>query len=142
MRIVLDANVYVSSLLTQHGNAKKIIDLFEEKKFELLVSEPILEELKRVLGYPHIAKIHKKNAQDIEEYIESLRESSNVVNPQKRLQVSADESDNRYIECALEGKADILVTGDKKHLLPIKEYQGIHILSPAVFLLIIQVEET
>ena len=142
MRIVLDANVYVSSLLTQHGNAKKIIDLFGEKEFELFVSEPILEEVKRVLGYPHITKIHKKNAQDIEEYIETLRESSNVVSPQKRLQVSSDESDNRYIECALEGKADILVTGDKKHLLPIKRYQGIQILSPASFLILIQMGET
>jgi len=54
--------------------------------------------------------------------------------PQRELQVSPDDSDNRYIECAVAGQADILVTGDKKHLLPIGEYEGVQILSPAGFL--------
>ena len=142
MRIVLDANVYVSSLLTRHGNAKTIIDLFDETDFELLVSEPILEEIARVLGYPHIAKLHQRSAQDIDDYIKSLRVIATFVAPRERLQIASDESDNRYIECAVEGRADFLVTGDKKHLLPLKEYQDVQILSPAAFLALLQLDNT
>ncbi|NJN82369.1 MAG: putative toxin-antitoxin system toxin component, PIN family [Caldilineaceae bacterium] len=139
MRVVLDANIYVSALLLQRGNAKEIMDLFEKKRIELLVSEPILEEVGRVLGYPHIARIHKQKAQQIEEYLASLKENADVIQPATTLHVSADEPDNRYIECAVEGNADVLVTGDKRHLLPIREYHGIQILSPAAFLLFMQV---
>lgn len=138
MRVVLDANVYVSSLLTQSGNAKQIMDVLEEGSFELIISEPILDEISRVLSYPHLIEMHKKSAQDIGNYVELLKQNSILVDPQERLNVSIDESDNRYIECAVEGEADVLVTGDKKHLLPIKEYQGVQIISPAIFLALIQ----
>lgn len=141
MRVVLDANVFVSSLLTQSGNAKQIIDILEDDPFELIISEPILDELRRVLSYPHLVKIHKKDAQDIDDYIELLRQNSILVDPQEKLDVSTDESDNRYIECAVEGNADVLVTGDKKHLLPIKDYRDVQIISPAVFLALIQMDE-
>ena len=50
MRVVLDADVYVSALLTQQGNARKIMDLVEEEKLNLLISEPVLVEVERVLG--------------------------------------------------------------------------------------------
>lgn len=141
MRVVLDANVYVSSLLTQSGNAKQIIDMLEDASFELIISEPILDEIRRVLSYPHLVKVHKKNVQDIEEYVDLLRQNSILVDPQEKLDVSTDESDNRYIECAVEGEADVLVTGDKKHLLPIKDYRGVQIISPAIFLALIQMGE-
>ena len=140
MRIVLDANVYVSSLLTRHGNAKKIIDLFDKTDFELLVSEPILEEVERVLGYPHIAKLHRRSTLDIERYIKYLRNIATLVTPSERLQIASDECDNRYVECALEGRADFLVTGDKKHLLPLKEHRGTQILPPAAFLILLELD--
>lgn len=54
--------------------------------------------------------------------------------PTETLTVSSDESDNRSIECAIAGNASYVVTGDKKHLLPIGEYKGVQILSPASFL--------
>ena len=133
MRAVLDANVYVSALLTQGGNAKQIIDMLEDGAFELAISEPILDEIRRVLSYPHLVKTHRKSDQDVEDYVELLRQNAILIAPQVRLDVSVDESDNRYIECAVEGAADVLVTGDKKHLLPIKAYQGVQIISPAVF---------
>ena len=140
MRVVLDANVYVSSLLTQRGNAKQIMDLFEAGEFDLIVSEPILAEVERVLGYSHIAKIHRKGEDEIKAYVEHLQETAELVAPTITLDASPDETDNRYIECAVEGKADYLVTGDKKHLLPLNEYEGVHILSPASFLAILKLE--
>ena len=64
------------------------------------------------------------------------------VSPKKRRDccrsVSQGESDNRYIECAVAGGADYLVTGDKVHLIPIGEYEGIKFVSPATFLALLQ----
>ena len=140
MRIVLDANVYVSALLTQRGNAARILELFREETFDLLVSEPILAEIGRVLAYPHIAKIHGKSSAEIDRFVEQLRSTAEVVAPTRTLTVSPDETDNRYLECAVAGRADFLVTGDKRHLLPLGEIAGVQILSPAGFLAVLNLE--
>ena len=73
-------------------------------------------------------------------YVGYLQETTELVAPTITLDASPDETDNRYIECAVEGKADYLVTGDKKHLLPLNEYEGVQILSPASFLAILKLE--
>lgn len=141
MRVVLDANVYVSALLTQQGNARKIMDLVEEEKLNLLISEPVLVEVERVLKYPRVVRIHRKSSAEIMAFIEHLRDVTELVIPDVRLSVSSDDADNRYLECAVVGKAGYLITGDKKHLLPIGEYAGVQILSPAGFLAMLRLEQ-
>ena len=67
-----------------------------------------------------------------------IREISTLTAPTKRLTVVKEkERDNRVLECATEGKAQHIVTGDTKHLQPLKEHRGIKILSPAEFLEVI-----
>jgi uncharacterized protein len=140
MKIVLDANVFVSALLTQRGNAKQILDYWQGNKFELLTSPDILDEWGRVLRYPHLVQIHRKSEADIQRLLKLVRKQATLIEPTEKLMVSNDESDNRYIECAVTGDADFLVTGDKKHLLPIAEYHGIKIISPATFLTLFQLD--
>jgi predicted nucleic acid-binding protein len=48
--------------------------------------------------------------------------------------IKENDDDNRILECAIEGRVQYLISGDRKHLLPLKEYQGAKILSPAEFL--------
>ena len=134
MKAVLDANVFVSALINTRGTPKQIIDLWREEAFELLISKAILDEIGRVLRYPKIAALHKLTETELQTFLALLGEEGLVVAPTETLHVSPDESDNRYIECAAAGGAEYLVTGDKLHLLPIGEYQGIQIVSPAVFL--------
>ncbi len=55
-----------------------------------------------------------------------------MASPTERLSVIPDETDNRYGECAVEGEADVIVSGDR-HLLTVGEYQGIQVLTPAAF---------
>jgi putative PIN family toxin of toxin-antitoxin system len=138
MKVVLDANVYVSALLSKRGVPKQIIDLWREEAFELLISKEILEEVARVLRYPRVAEFHKLSEKEQEEFLALLRDETKLIQPKRRLSVSPDETDNRYLECAVEGSAEVLVTGDKRHLLPIKEYQGIAVISPAAFLMLLQ----
>jgi uncharacterized protein len=140
MKAVLDANVFVSALINTRGTPKQIIDLWREEAFELLVSETILAEIGRVLRYPKIVALHQLTEPELQEFMTLLREESRVVEPTDRLHVSPDEPDNRYIECAAAGAAEYLVTGDKMHLLPIGEYQGTQIVSPATFLAVLQLD--
>ena len=67
--------------------------------------------------------------------VKELGDTATVVKPRRYLRViESAKSDNRVLECALEVKADYIVTGDRKHLLPLKEFQGIRILTAASFL--------
>jgi predicted nucleic acid-binding protein len=74
---------------------------------------------------------------------ESIMESvSDFVEIQQSLSIiTGRDSDNRVLECAVEGKADYIVTGDKKHLLPHGTFQGIQIVSPRDFLTVINVSD-
>ena len=140
MKVVIDANVVVSALISQRDAPKLIIDRWREEAFELVVSESILSEIERVLHYPKIAALHRLNESELQEFLTLLRDESHLVAPRDKLNVSPDETDNRYLECALTGEAEYIVTGDKQHLLPIAEYSGIRIVSPATFLTLLQVD--
>lgn len=141
LKVVLDANVYVSAILSKIGNPQEILQQWRTGTFEIIVSQDTLTELSRVLKYPKIAELHGWTEGEIEEFIKLLSEEAVFVTPQIKLDVvKADESDNRYLECAVAGQASYLITGDKRHLLPLKEYQGIRIVSPATFIAVLALE--
>jgi uncharacterized protein len=115
MRVVLDSNVFLSALLLGR-NCEEILELARARVIEVLVSEEILSELERVLR-----KKFRWTESDIREFSDELREIGTLV-------------DAKILACAVAGKADVIVTGDKKHLLPKKKFRGIPILSPVDFL--------
>lgn len=130
IRIVADTNVLVSHFLLPHQNPSKILNLAQEGRLTLMTSEFILQELERVL--------HAKIGFSREEALSarrSIQAVSETVRPHHAVDaVKADESDNRILECAVSGKAHFIVTGDKKHLLPLGEFKGIALVSPLEFL--------
>ena len=129
-RVVLDTNVLVSHLLFPGGNPSKILDLAAAGKMTLVLSEDILREMEGVLRAKFGFDPGRAAAAE-----GSLRAVSEVVRPRHWVEaVRNDESDNRILECALSGKAQVIVTGDKKHLLPLKEFRGVQILSPSEFI--------
>jgi hypothetical protein len=137
MRVVLDANIYVSALINTNGNPSRIILAWERGEFDVLISEAILDEIGRVLRYPRIVKRHRQEENSIQRFLRLLENEALLVEPDQALNViKVDESDNRYLECALEGKAQYVVSGDN-HLLDIGEYRGILILAPVVFVAIL-----
>lgn len=134
MRVVVDANVLVSALLSPQGIPSQLFQLWELRLFDILVSAESLEELARVLHYPKIRKrLHVSDAA-LDDYVRLLGEKTIRVEPQERVQaVTDDASDNVYLEIALAGAAHCVVTGDR-HLLQLEQYQGIFILTPTAFL--------
>jgi predicted nucleic acid-binding protein len=68
-------------------------------------------------------------------WAEALTESANLFFPTERARgETPDPGDEKVLECALAADAEKIVTGDKKHLLPLRSFRGIAIVSPAAFL--------
>jgi putative PIN family toxin of toxin-antitoxin system len=129
IKAVADTNVYISAILFG-GKSEKIRKLAREGKAEILISEFILAEIAGVLK-------RKFNWLDwqISEVIKDTMAITTLITPAVTLSViKEDEPDNRVLECAVEGQASYIVSGDEHHLQPLKEYEGITILSPMQFL--------
>lgn len=123
MRVVFDTNVLVSALVFPGGQGEAALRRIIEETDQLVLSRPILNELLEVLG--------RKFARDTEELAHVavfLSELTVVVAPKRRLRVVKDEPDNRILECAVAGRAEVIVTGDKA-LLALKLYKKIRILT-------------
>ena len=128
MRVVLDTNVLISALLFD-GIPERIFLAGLRREIQLLTSISLLEELGRVLKGKF-----KIDANSVAHTIELVKSVAEVVEVESRIRVILHpDGDNRVLECASDGKADIIVTGDTKHILPLSKYKGTRILSPAEF---------
>lgn len=119
MRVVLDTNVLVSAILFT-GISSELVSLWQRSAITVLISRVILEKYLHVFSYP---KFHLSAAEIKGLIEEELLPYVEVVNPRRRLRV----------ECAVAGKARIIISGDKD-LLSIGRYRQIRIQSPAQFL--------
>lgn len=129
MKVVLDTNVFISGIHWT-GSSEKILRAWMEDKFESVSSLPIIEEIVRVLMNFKIPL----DADDISWWESLILEKSLVVVPTEEVDiVKNDPDDNKFIEAALEAQAEYIVSQDK-HLLSIKEYNGIKIVHPEEFL--------
>jgi putative PIN family toxin of toxin-antitoxin system len=126
-RVVLDTNVYISAL-RYGGKPKLVLDLAIEGKLHLLVSTPLKLELERVLRDKFSYSSHEVAATAA-----FLWRNAEAILPRHRLDLCPDEPDNRVLECALEGRAAFIVTGDR-HLLNLPPIEGLTILPPDAFL--------
>lgn len=129
MRVVADTNVLVSALLFG-GKPSRIVELAKDGLIELFVSPFILAEfenkLKSKFGYSAPA------AQEARADIEVIAQ---VIEPKITIRaIKRKDSDNRILECAVEAKAQALVTGNMRDIRPLGSFQGAAILTPAEFL--------
>lgn len=133
MRVVLDANVFVSSLIAGRGFPARIVGWWLAGEFDVLMTPPLLDELSRVVGYERIRRKYAGVRERGPAFVELIAKQALLIEAEARLGVvAADETDNRLIECALAGGAAAIVTGDA-HLLALGEYRGIAVLTPAAF---------
>jgi putative PIN family toxin of toxin-antitoxin system len=138
MQVILDANVLISAVISSRGAPAQILRLWEEERFDLVVSQPILEELERVIHYPRIQQRYDLPEDDVARFLQLIRSGAIVVEPNVEIAaIERDPSDNRYLECAIEAGASYIVSGDQ-HLLELGEFRGIVILPPAAFLAVLR----
>ena len=127
-RVVLDTNIYISALLFG-GLPGSLLDLALLPAFTLVISSPILEELEEKL----LVKF-KLSAGDCVVIRAKLLRAAELVKPNLILGVIGDDpDDNRVLECAVASRAHFIVSGDR-HLLTLKSYAGIPILTVRQFL--------
>ncbi len=128
-KIVLDTNILVSALGWE-GNPRKILDKVKEGEVEALTSLQQMAELSRVLDYPRLGFSEEQK----EKIKSTLSTFFTFVNPKEKLFViKEDPDDNIILECAKEGNADMIISGDED-LINLKEFKGIAIKTPAQYL--------
>ncbi len=133
-RAVLDANVLVSAILSPKGMPAKVLTAWRTEAFHLVLSEATLDEIDRVLRYPRIVRRHRWSDERLQNLIDDLARLAIMTPGAVHFKVIAeDPPDDRYLECAIEGEAEYIVSGDQ-HLLELGEYQGIRIVTPQAFL--------
>lgn len=135
LRAVLDANIIISALIQPKGASGQILtSLLEASAFELIISPAILTELRRSLSYPKVRRYIKASDEDLDLWVASIELIAQPVDGTMRIHaVAEDPDDDKYIEAAVEGLAQFVVTGDK-HLLSLKSFENIRIVTPRVFL--------
>ncbi len=136
MRVVLDTNVFISGIHWT-GASGKIINAWIDDRFELISSEEILQELaKTLLNFKR-----PLSQEDILHWISLIAAKAIIVIPTIDFNaVKADPDDNKFVNVAVEGNADYIVSQDRD-LLDIKEFQSINIVHPEDFLKILSYGE-
>lgn len=129
MRVVFDTNIIISGLLYP-GKQRTLLGYVIDHTLELVISHPIIEEVHDVINRDKFKVQRELSVITVAELIDLGK----LVHPRKKLNVvKSDPDDNRIIECAVEGKAQYIITGDSD-LLNLKEYHGIEILDSTAFL--------
>lgn len=128
MRAVFDTNIFVSAIVFPGGKAEEAVIKTAQGNVELVISKSIIRETLDVL-----VRKFDRTPEELARVAVFLSELGGVVTPRARLNVLDDEPDNRILECAVAGRADVIVTGDRK-MLDLGSYEGIQIMTLREFL--------
>ena len=134
LRVVLDAHVFVSAYIRPEGPPGQIIERFvRDGAFEVVLTEPIVEEVLHSLAYPKVQKTARSKT-DPELWFEDIVVLSQLVAGDVEVaSVYSDPDDDKYVAAAIAGRAAFVVTGDPD-LLTLGEHEGIRIITPRAFL--------
>lgn len=137
IKIVPDANVIISGMISPTGAPRKIINLAYAKKIILYGSEETYKEFCRIIKKERFDKYLKKQYFSSDKIILDYRSFMNMINPfdvlKDEIIVVRDQVDDEYFKVAIASNSQIIISRDKD-LLEIKKYSDINILSPGKFL--------
>lgn len=123
MKVVFDTNIFISAFVFQGGQAEKALLRLIEGENQLIISKPIIDEFLGVL-----ARKFSRDSEELARLAIFLTEIGQIVYPKRKINVLNDDPDNRILECAIEGRADIIVTGDQA-MLKLGKYRGLRIIT-------------
>jgi uncharacterized protein len=129
-RVVIDTNIYVSRLIREQSIPGQAVGR-AWREAVTLTSTAILEELQTVLRRPKFARYIQP--EKIDPYIEKVGTFGLVLVNSPRIRACRDPRDDKFLEVAVHGRADVIVTGDRD-LLDLNPFHGIKILAPAEYL--------
>jgi putative PIN family toxin of toxin-antitoxin system len=127
VRVVIDTNVLISAVFWS-GKPKQLLQEVRLGHFTFLTSHTLLRELREILTRSD--KPFRLSGEEADRIVGMLGSLAELVSTTSRITVCADEPDNRVLECAVDGGADLIVTGDRE-LLKLRSFQGVKITGVA-----------
>jgi putative PIN family toxin of toxin-antitoxin system len=123
MKVVFDTNIFISALIIPGSQAEKAILKIIQGDDILLISKEIINEVLSVLSSKF-----SRDREELSHVAIVLSELGEFISPVKQVKILRDEPDNRILECALSGYADVIVTGDKD-MLKLETYKKVRIIT-------------
>lgn len=134
MKVVFDTNIFVSAFILPGSRGEQAFLSAHRRKVELYLSIPIFTETARILRTKF-----DQSERDVTAALKMMGRAATIVRPSRSIAILDDGPDNRILECAVTAQADLIVTGDH-HLLKLKEFESIPIVSLVDFLRMISLE--
>ncbi|BBC24580.1 PilT domain-containing protein [Pseudanabaena sp. ABRG5-3] len=131
LRVVLDTNVLISSLLLKNSPPFRVVELIFSRSI-LLRSESTLSELQEVLGRKKFNKYLTLEERQV--FLSKFLARSELVEIRQEINVCRDPKDNKFLELAVNGNASLIITGDDD-LLVLNPFRDIQIFTPQDFLI-------
>jgi putative PIN family toxin of toxin-antitoxin system len=133
MRAVIDTNIIIRAVIKPKGTVGPVLERLRNGEFTAIYTEPILDELLAKLALPRIRKKYQIGDDQVDGLVGLLALRGEIVNPSRSVRACRDPDDDMFIEAALEGKAEWVVTGDQD-LLTLEKFEGIRFVTPRTFL--------
>ena len=134
LRAVVDTNLFISGIFGKESLSAKLQDFWIQQDFELVTSQGILKEVSRVLQYPRVKEKFRPNEETIRRFFRlAFRKAVITRDLYKVDRITDDPADNMFLACALEAKADYIVSRDP-HLRNLKHFHGIKITGVKEFI--------
>ena len=134
IKAVIDTNLFVSGLFSKKSVSARLQASWVNLDFNLVTSIDIIKEVNRVMHYPRIQERFKPNEEKIKHFFRLIfRKAIITKDLYKTDKITDDPTDNKFLACALEGKADYIISRDP-HLRNLKHYHGIQIVDATLFL--------
>jgi len=131
LKVVLDTNIIVSALIAKEGASAIIFEKILLEKIENYTCKEIIEELKEVFSRKEITKRTDSKTRIF--ILENYLKNSIKISKKTEIKLAEHESDNKFIEIAVDSDSDYIISGDQ-HLLKLKKFMEIKIVKPKEFL--------
>ena len=133
LKAVVDTNLFVSGLFGKDSVSARLQNFWVNQDFLLVTSLDIIKEVNRVFHYPRIQERFQPKEESLKKFFHLVFRNAIITKDKyKTERITDDPTDNKFLACALEGKADFIVSRDP-HLRNLKHYQGIQIVDASTF---------
>jgi hypothetical protein len=128
VRIVLDTNIIVAGLLSAKGPPGQLLSAWlDDEAFVLVTSQAQLAEINRVVTYEHLRP--RISPESVADLLDNIDVTAVVLNALPKIERSPDPDDNLILATAIAGNANLIVSGDKAHVLALGQVEGISIIT-------------
>ena len=133
MRVVVDTNVLVSAVIRPQGRVGSVMQRLRRREYTLLISRATLDELVEVLARPRLRSKYGLSDRVLHAVIRLIVLRSELIRPERRIVACRDPHDDKFLEVAVSGHAQMIVSGDGD-LQALHPFEGMPIVTPAHFL--------